>query len=115
MHSWPLSATPPRLILVKCIRPFVTAILAVVLLVAAADATSSRWRLTRALVLAIAEQAMTAKHFDLSKYPQRIVKQRQKKHQWTIVFAPPMPAAIDSDVLVVVSDETGEAKVYYGV
>jgi hypothetical protein len=96
-------------------RPLVTVVLAALMLAPLADAGSYRWRLKKPQVLAIAERAMRAKHFDAAKFPERIVKQREKDHEWSVVFSPPMPAPVDSDVLVIVSDETGEAKVYYGV
>ena len=45
------------------------------------------------------------------------MKQLVDKHEWFVRFTPrhrPREFVVDEEVLVVIDDKTGEAKVYYG-
>ena len=92
----------------------VSLLLVLITLVWSAQAAAYRWRLSEKEVLTIAERAMMAKRFKLSDYPDRTVKRHEKDHTWSVLFSPPMPAPVDSDVLVIVNDRTREAEVLHG-
>ncbi len=94
-------------------RIIVTTIIAASLAFVSAS-EAHQWRLSERAVMRIAERAVTAAHFDLARLPEREVQRHPKTDEWFVSFAPRSPSPPDSDVLVVVSDKTGRAKVSYG-
>jgi hypothetical protein len=90
---------------------FVSILLAVLVISSSTQAAPYRWRLSERQVLLIAQRAMTAKHFKLSEYSDHTMKRHEKDHEWSVMFSPPMPAPVDSEVLVIVSDRSGDCRV----
>jgi hypothetical protein len=69
------------------------------------------WRLSQRQAIEIATRSLAPAGYDAHRYHVSVAKHSADSHEWLVGFDPPYPAAIHSDILVIVDDATRKTHV----